>query len=39
MKKLLTVITALLAFASVSAQTDVQTEKKKKRTAELHGPI
>ena len=39
MKKLLTVITALLAFASVSAQTDVQTEKKKTRTAYLHGPI
>ena len=39
MKKLLTVITALLAFASVSAQNDVQTEKKKTRTAYLHGPI
>lgn len=39
MKKLLTVITALLAFASVSAQTDVQTEKKKTRTAYLHGSV
>ena len=39
MKKLLTVITALLAFASVSAQTDVQTEKKKTRTAYLYGSV